>query len=330
MTLFGKSSVVGVEIDSSEIRAVELKIQSGKPQLIAWGRIGLPKGAVSEGGIVDVDIVKEALISLKRDNGIGQAHALLGVLNQSVLVRVANFPNVEKSKRDNMIRIQAQDFLPLPLMSVNLDYEVLSGEDKEQIEVLLVAAKQDMIRAFVSALNAARWKIQDIDVTVLVLNRVLPIEQIGKTVAVVNIADGMTGLLIAAEGMPRLVRILGNRFEDVAAIKGYGLEEVIEKTTSNDEEISKWLEKLTSEIRSSINYYHGQQSDFKVSSVFLSGRGARLKGLQEYLSLGLGLPVDLIDPLFNAGIEVHRDDEIIHEAADFSVSIGLALRGLEG
>lgn len=329
MAMFGKKSVVGVELDSNEIRAVELSGETGKPRLTAWGRVPLPEGAVTDGQIVDVETVRDALNTLRQSSGIGQSEVLLGVLNQGVLVRLANYPQVDKEKQDSMIRMQAQDFMPLPLSSVILDYAVVSPDAAEQLEVLLVAGRRDMISSFVSAFTGTRWKMKDIDVSALVLTRVIPTEMMGKTVAVVDLANGMTGLMIAAEGVPRLVRLLSVRFSELAKLKGSNVAEILDKTSANDEEITRWLENITGEIRSSINYYHGQQSKHRVESVLLTGRGSRLRGLKEALSVGLGMPVDVAEPFYNGGIETHRDDEIVREAADFSAAISLALRGLE-
>ena len=329
MAMFGKKSVVGVDLDSNEIRGVELSGETGKPRLTAWGRVPLPEGAVSDGQIVDVEKVREALIQLKQSSGIGQSEVLLGVLNQGVLVRLASYPQVEKDKQDGMIRMQAQDFMPLPLSSVILDYAVVGPEDAEQLEVLLVAGRRDMIGTFVEAFTNTRWKMKDIDVSALVLTRVMPTEMMGKTIAVVDVANGMTGLMISAEGKPRLVRLLSARFSELAKIKESPVEDILDQTSANDEVIEKWLEDFTGEIRSSVNYYHGQQSQHRVESVLLTGRGSRLRGLQEALSVGLGMPVDTADPFYDGGIETHREDEIMREAADFSVAISLALRGLE-
>ena len=329
MAMFGKKSVVGVELDSNEIRAVELSGETGKPRLTAWGRVPLPEGTVNDGQIADVERVREALNTLKQSSGIGQSEVLLGVLNQGVLVRLANYPQVEKEKQDGMIRMQAQDFMPLPLSSVILDYAIVSPDDAEQLEVLLVAGRRDMIGSFVSAFTGTRWRMKDIDVSALVLTRVIPTEMIGKTIAVVDLANGMTGLMIAAEGVPRLVRLLPVRFSELAKLKASTVEDILEQTSANDEGIAKWLENLTGEVRSSINYYHGQQSKHRVEGILLTGRGSRLRGLQEALSVGLGMPVDAVEPFYNGGIEIHRDDNIVQEAADFSVAVSLALRGLE-
>jgi type IV pilus assembly protein PilM len=329
MAIFGKKSVVGIELDSNEIRAVELSGETGKPRLTAWGRVPLPEGAVNDGQIVSVDAVREALNTLKVSSGIGQSEVLLGVLNQGVLVRLANYPMVEKEKQDGMIRMQAQDFMPLPLNTVILDYAVVSPDDAEQLEVLLVAGRRDMIGSFVNAFSDTRWKMKDIDVSALVLTRVMPTEMIGKTVAVVDLANGMTGLMISAQGMPRLVRLLSVRLGELAKMKGTSVQDILERTSANDDEITKWLESLTNEIRSSINYYHGQQSKHRVESILLTGRGSRLRGLKEALSVGLGMPVDAAEPFYHGGIDTHRDDVITQEAADFSAAISLALRGLE-
>jgi type IV pilus assembly protein PilM len=330
MALFGKKAVVGLEMDSREIRAVEMTGETGTPRVIAWGKIPLPEGSVTDGQIVDPEQVKNALAELKKASGIASSDVLLGVSNQGVLVRFANFPKVDEAKQDQMIRMQAQDFLPLPLSSAVLDYAIISKDEAEQLEVLLVAARKEMISLFVSTFSATGWKLKDIDVSTLVLSRVLPPKAFRETVAVVDMAYGQTGFMINAEGNPRLVRLLPVQFKDIAKVKNCEIADILECTYTGDEELKPWLDSLTNELRSSINYFHGMQSAYKVGRVYLSGRGSRLRGLADSLSMAIGMPVELIDPIENAGIASHFEDAIVQEAADYSVCMSLALRGLEG
>ncbi len=330
MALFGKKGVVGLEVDSREIRAVELGGEADDARILAWGRAPLPEDCVSEGQINDPDQVREALSDLKKNSGMQSSEVLLGVFNPGVLVRFAHYPQVAKEKRDTMIRMQAQDFLPLPMSSVVLDYAVTGKVEDEELEVLLVAARREMINQFMAGFQNTGWRLKDIEASPLVLMRALPKDSEEETVAVVDIGQGLTGMMIMNEKTPRLVRLLPVQFQEIAKIKNTEPDQVLESTHTGDEEVLPWVEGLINEMTSSINYYQGQQGKNKVGRLFLSGSGSRLSGLPESVSTQLGIPVEVLDPLYNAGISSHQDDDIIDEAADFSVCMSLALRGLEG
>ena len=146
--LFHKK-IAGLEISPGQIRVVELTKVSPKPKLINLGSAALPVDVIKDGLIKDPDVVSEALKKLWRETGIKTKDVLLGLNNQYVVVRVANMPKSDPSQRDKTIRYQAQEYLPVPVNSVELDYlvidEDLSGKPNE-MKVMLVAGGKNMIQ----------------------------------------------------------------------------------------------------------------------------------------------------------------------------------------
>ncbi|MEW6276056.1 MAG: pilus assembly protein PilM, partial [Bacillota bacterium] len=221
---------VGLELDTDEARVAELRGNSRAPTLAAWGRIPLPEGAVSEGMVVNPEVVAGALTQLWSQAGIGTREVILGVANQGVLVRIANFPKVPADKIAQVIRYQAQDYLPVPLSSVILDHAVIgeaSGEKGPLLEVLLVAARRDMLDSFLAVLTAARLKPRDIDVSSLALLRLLPAADREGTFALVDVAGGISNILLAAKGVPRLARLIPAGLRDFAGMLGCSVDEVV-------------------------------------------------------------------------------------------------------
>lgn len=316
---------VGLELDTNEVRAVELRGDARAPRLARLARAPLPAGAVADGMVAQPGVVAAALREVWSEAGFSTRDVVLGVANQGVLVRFAALPRVAANKIDQVLRYQAQDYLPVPLSTVVLDYAVtgeLTGEAGPQLEVLLVAARRDMLDAFLETLEAARLKPRDIDVVSLALLRLLPSGGEKEAVAVVNVAHGLSSILVAAGGIPRLARLIPLGLKDAAEAPGSLPEPPGEPPLS-------WRESLAGEIRSSISYYQGQAGAAPVGSVILSGRGARAEGLAAWLQSSLGLPVTVAGLPPNIIVPPGLAGEAGRFAADFVVCVSLARRGLE-
>lgn len=332
MALFKKDCGIGLELDAAEVRAVELRGSARQPLYSAWGRVPLPDGAVRDGIVAKSGEVSEALDELWSRSGLGKKEVVLGVANQGVLVRFATFPKVPEEKLGKIIRHQAQDHIPIPLNDVVLDYLVL-GEVKEDrglmLETLLVAARRDMLEGFLEALSGADLRIAAIDVTSLAMLRLLPAELKNGAYAMVDLASGLTNIVVSANGLPRLARQLSTSLSGAMSLLNRPLEDLPYSDDGGDlpEELRGWSQELAGDIRSSISYYQGRSEMPKVDGVLLSGCGSRLAGLVSGLQEFLNLPVRLLQPLEE--ISVRSREGLIKMAPDFAVAISLARRGLE-
>lgn len=352
---------MGLELDSGEIRAVELTGSPSAPSLSAMGRMPLPSGAVSEGVVQQPAAVAGALEELWHRAGIVSREVILGVFNQAVLVRMAKFPGVAADKVAQMVRYQAQEHIPVPISTVVLDYAVVGQASEEAgntLEVLLVAARRDMLKSFLEALEAAGITPLDIDVSPLALIRNLAPQASRGTVVILDIALGLSNLLIISRNAPRLVRLLPIGLQGAAEQIGCSPDDLVPASWPEDlqrhadlcaneaaatldkdlpadpersgglenETLSGWAGTLEGEIRSSIGYYLGQPGSAPVDGLLLSGRGARLEGLAGHLQERLKIPVNVLQPL--AGVNNREAYGGFSYEQDFSVSVGLARRGL--
>ena len=337
MAISAASRSVGLEIDSGIVRAVEATGSPDAPRLINMAGAPLQEGAVEEGIVMDPKEVGIALSKLWSRGPIRSRSVLLGISNQSVLVRYATIPKVPPDKLANVIRFHAQEHLPIPLESVVLDHIVVGEtiiEDNTVLEVLLVAARRDMLQGFLEALAIAKLEPVDIDVSTLTLMRVLPDAALKRPIAVVNVANGLSNILISAQGSPRMARLVSVKLKDLADGLGCALKDVVQVSAENipgrQGVYSAWTGNLINETRSSINYYQSQDNSHELEAIIINGRGALLKGIAGEMQQALGLPVRVVNPFsgFVNGEQKTRGSGI--KAVEFAISAGLARRGLEG
>ena len=216
MGLWGKS-VVGLEMDTGMIRAVEVKGKNGAAKVVAAGEYPLPEKAVVEGVVQDVEAVSAALQDLWREARFKSRDVVLGVFNQSVLLRLINFPKVPKEKLAQAIRLQAGDYFPIPLSQLEFDFAVV-GETEEDGEskhrILLVAAKQSDLQQSIAAVVGSKLNPQVIDASLLALLRTMPPERHRGTAVMVDLALGVSSIVLAVDGMPRYARVLSVNLRD--------------------------------------------------------------------------------------------------------------------
>jgi len=337
MKITGANKTVGLEIDTGIARAVEAAGSAGKPKLVNMAAVELAPGAVEEGMVVNPKEVGEALLELWSSGEIRHRRVLLGVANQAVLVRYTTIPKVPANKLDNVIRFQAQESLPIPLESVVMDYQVIGEveeEGKTVLEVLLVAARRDMLDGFLEALTIARLEPVDIDVSTLALMQTLPAKARDRSVAIVNIANGLGNILVADYGRPRMARLVSCNLKDLAERLGCSLEEVLDERVYHSDaalsEFANWADTVISETRASISYYQSQSNTSELEAIVLNGRGGRLKGIAVSLEEALELPVRIVNPfaLYTNANKNNLGSGI--EAVEYAICAGLARRGLEG
>ncbi|MBW6464681.1 MAG: type IV pilus assembly protein PilM [Firmicutes bacterium] len=328
---------VGLEIDYGTVRAVEAAGTPSAPRIIVMASNTLPEESVDEGMILNSQQVGQALRDLWNAGQVKYRKVVLGVSNQGVLVRHTVIPKVNKDKLNNVIRFQAQELLPVALDSVVMDYMITgetTAEDNPAYEVLIVAARREMLSAFLEALDYANLEVADIDVSTLALMRVLPETAVNRTVAVINIANGLSNIMIYDRGRPRLARLVSIKLKSLADKLAVNLSSVLEAAdTSSGEKrraYNEWLNELITEVGSSLSYYQNQESSTNLEAIILNGRGALLGGLAGRLEEALGIPVRITNP-FAGYINVSKKaDKVGLEAVKYAISAGLAQRGLEG
>lgn len=323
--------VLGLEFDSREVRAVELRGWPGRLRVEACGRVELPAGAVIEGAVIDRESAVEAVRNLCREAGMRSRSVVLGVANKGVLVRFATFPRVESRKLSGVIRYQASENLPIPLSELVLDYAVLGEDPQGQLEVLLVGARQDMLSGFLGVMEEAGLFVLDIDIAPLALLQLREMLPGNGCLALLHIANGLSSLLVVEKGLPRLVRLISRGLQDALGfvLATPSLEEAA-VTAEKPGLLQNWCADLAREVQASLGYYQSQSGSEPLEAVILTGPGARLGNLARQLQETSGLEVRVPTGPEGINLSPRLEGRRAELATDFAVCLGLARRGIKG
>jgi type IV pilus assembly protein PilM len=161
---------IGLMLNSAEIRAAEISGGVHQPKVTAFGRMPLPPGLILDGMLTDIPKASSLLGQLLKNGGFSGAPIFVGVKNQNVLLRMASFPKVPPDKMRNAVLFQAQQFIPVPVSELVLDY-VTCGDvpdsDPPMVNALLVGGKKDFLDGIIDWVQAGGRTLRDIDSGVL-------------------------------------------------------------------------------------------------------------------------------------------------------------------
>lgn len=317
-------SVIGFEVDSNEIRAVEISRSSGTYSILACGKIPLQEGIIEEGFIRDADRFNIALTELMQNGGFRATDVVVGVNNENVVMRYATFPKVADDKLRNMVLLQAQEFIPIPVQEMEIDYVVAGdgvNEDEQPVtNVMLVAARRNMIEQYINVLSASKLQVIDVNATVLSLCSGLQSSVVGdEKYAVLNLTEDLVNFIV----------IKGNEISMVRSIQiPERIEGSVKRLFAGKEEaddIEQIGAVLGQETSSSVSYYAMQNQNSPIEKIFLLttlNKNAQLvNGITEIFA---NIPVTVPD--YYTANKFGLDQQVINE---FAGCIGLAIQALE-
>lgn len=320
-------SVIGFEVDTAEIRAIELTKSNGAYSVLACGKIPLPAGTIEEGFIRNADEFNKALAELLQNGNFKSSDVVVGVNNENVIMRYASFPKVPEDKLRNMVLLQAQEFIPIPVQEMEIDYviagESLNDEEQPVVNVLLVAARRNMLEQLITVLGASKLQVVDIDASVLSVCRGLAPMTVGKKYALLNMTDDILNFLVVKDSEISMVRsiTIPERAED--AVKSVFSQET---ETVPQEDLDAVGSMLASETNSSVSYYAMQNMAEPIEQIYFVSAARDAVALAKMVADSVyTIPVDI--PALYTEQNLGLSQDVVKE---FAGCIGLAMQALEG
>ncbi len=342
------SLMVGIDIGSHAIKAVLLNQGSNGYVLEALAVEPMPRGAVIDREIQDIDAVGLVVAKIRKKISSSITQASAAVSGQTVITKVIYMDvALNENELASQIEIEADSLIPYPLDEVSLDFESLdvNESDPTKINVLLSAARTESVEARVSALELGGFKAKVIDVESYAISRtydlclsLLPDDAEDKTVAIVDIGATMTLFSVAESGQHIYSRdqIFGGEQYTRSIVSYYNksFEDAEVAKVSNDlppnytfEVLAPYHTILVQQLRRAIQMFLTSSGKDKVDYLVISGGTALVEGIQELLTEELGIHTVVANPF--ADMEISSDidkDELANTASQFMVAAGLALR----
>lgn len=343
------NSVVGVDIGSTSIRAVELiDSEKAKPTLARFGRIEIPEGSVRRGEVIETATVAGLLKRLWSDSGFKTKRVVLGMGNQRVFARDLTVPRAPLPRIRESLPFLVQEMLPLPVSETILDFYPTGegmGEHGPTVSGLLIAAVKDAILANLKAVQLAGLTPVEVDLIPFALQRALVTRpRIAGTVALIDVGASTTTVIVAKNGVPEFVRLIPTGGDDLTTALSTRLEltsvqaETVKRTlglgsSAADSEqhaqmtvIYEVINDLLGSLRNTITYFSNTRADSPVERIVLAGGAAQLPGFGAALAEFTRLPVAEGEPFSTIGLSRNlRADDLRQHQREITVALGLAM-----
>jgi type IV pilus assembly protein PilM len=347
---FGSKSIVGLDVGSSSIKAVELSKKSKNKnfELTHMGVAQVPAEAIVQGAFLNSSAITEAIQEAIENAKIKTPNVAAAVCGHSVIVKKVSLPQMTRDELDEQIRWEAEQYIPFDVNEVNLDFQILESSDGEgQMDVLLVAAKKDLIDDYVQVIREAGLTPVAVDVAGFAIENAFEANYDtapDDVIALVNIGAQVVNINIMAGGVPCFTRDIttaGNQYtEEIQKALSISFEEAEriklggQGTDSQDvvpQEVEQAMQSVTEtvigEISRSLDFYAATTAESRINKVYLSGGSARVPGLEAAFHERTGLDVETLNPLSRMLPSDRFDQEYLDDvSASLSVGVGLALR----
>ena len=347
MALFGlfggKKTSVGLDIGSGIIKLVVIDHGGSEAELTKVATTEVAADAIVEGEVMDPGLVSEAIRGLFEAAGVKRKSVVTAVGGRDVIVKKIQMDRMKEGDAREVIRWEAEQHVPFDMANVELDFQILDPDAEGlQMNVLLVAAKRELVESRVGLLSEAGLDPSIIDVDAFAIHNAFELnhpDAMQGVVGLVNIGHEVTNVNILEDAVPVLTRDLSvgtRRFrEDLQREKGLSAEdsEKVVQGVTQSADLEGYVEARGEEIavgveRAAAFLATASRGAGGLRHVFTSGGGARIPGLNEALAARLKVPVELANPLQrlkvrDAVFEAVSVDEV---APLLMLSVGLALR----
>ncbi len=341
-------SLVGLDIGSSAVKAVELKPAGKAYRVTAFGSEPVPPDSIVDGAIIDGAAVSDAIRRLFDGRGIKTKDVAASLSGNAVIVKKITLPMMTETELSESIYWEAEQYIPFDIQDVNLDYQILEVPDatagKGTMDVLLVAAKKEKIADYTGVIAQAGRSAVVVDVDAFALQNAYEVNYgIDQAAVVVLLNAGASATNINIMSGDRSV------FTRDISIGGNAYTEALQKELNLPYETADQLkrglpidgatfeearpvlraisENVMLEIQKTFDFFKATAASDRIDRIMVSGGASRAEGFTEMLTERFEAPVEPFDPFKRILFDAKRFNVDAAEVAPtVAVAVGLGLR----
>ena len=342
-------SLVGLDIGSSAVKAVELKPSGKGYRVTAFGSEPVPPDSIVDGAIIDGGAVADAIRRLFESRKIKTKDVAASLSGNAVIVKKITLPVMTEAELSESIYWEAEQYIPFDVQDVNLDYQVLEtgepGGGKGTMDVLLVAAKKEKIADYTGVIAQAGRQPVVVDVDAFALQNAYEVNY--------GIEPGMVVVLLNAGASAVNINIINGDqsvFTRDISIGGNAYTEALQKELSLPFESADVLkrggevegvsyedarpvlravtENVMLEIQKTFDFFKATAASDRIDRIMVSGGASRAEGFSELLTERLAAAVEALDPFKRVAFDSKKlgAGDPVDLAPTAAVAVGLALR----
>jgi type IV pilus assembly protein PilM len=342
-------SLVGLDIGSSSVKAIELKLSGKSYKVTAFGSEPVPPDSIVDGAIIDGAAVVESIRRLFDSRNIKTKEVAASLSGNAVIVKKIALPTMTEAELAESIYWEAEQYIPFDIQDVNLDYQILDAGNpaagKSTMDVLLVAAKKEKIADYTGVIGQAGRAAVVVDVDAFALQNAYEVNygfQPGAVVMLLNVGASATNINILQgeqSVFTRDIAIGGNAYTEavqkelnLAFEQADQLKRGLNVEGASFEDARPVLRAVTEnvmlEVQKTFDFFKASAASEKVDRIVISGGASRAEGFIEMLTERFEAPVEVFDPFKKVAFDAKKFN--VNSAEEIgptvAVAVGLALR----
>lgn len=346
MLFLKKNRLIGLDIGSRTLKLAEIIDTKAGSTLKNFSTIDIEPGLIEEGSVRDPEAVSGYIRELFKSIKIKDKNVAISIGGYSVIVKKINVQTMTEDELHESIPFEAEQYIPFDISEVNLDFQILgeSEHNPNQMNVLLVAAKKEMISEYINLMKMAKLNPRIIDVDAFALQNIYKFNYTpeDENIALIDIGASKTSLNILKDNVSEFMRdvslgceqindkiasTVGCTIEETEAIK-LGEESDLISAEDLKEIVASVVTDWCIEIKRALDFFYSTYPEEQISRIVLSGGGANIKKFLELLAAETSAEVEVINPFQNFIIDSNRFDSSYLEriAPQAAICLGLATR----
>lgn len=345
-----KNHLVGLDIGSSLIKAAELKKTGNGLVLKKFGISQTPLDSISEGRVKDADSLAASIKELFKANKIKEKNVAIATGGYSVVIKTINILRENEEDLQNYITAEAEQYIPYDISDVNIDYQVLGESEfsSEQLNVLLVAVKKDLVAEYIDLVEKAGLNPVIIEVDTFAYQNIFEAntaEETDEISLLVDVGVSKTSLNVLKGTRSLMIR-------DNSGGTSQILEEIMSEADCSEDEAENILigtdqnsitngrlREILDEVSADwsagvfdvVNTYRANINEGDIERVYLTGGGSLVEGFADALSNDLETEVTIFNPFekVTMGKKLPEITTIERSAPLASTALGLGLREMD-
>lgn len=341
--------LLGLDISSSAVKLVELTANGRDGYRVERYAIEvLPKDAVSDGNIANLDAVVEAVKRAWKRLGTSTRNVAMALPASAVITKKIIVPaGLREEDLEVQVETEANQYIPFSIDDVNLDYQLLGPAPSvpDEVEVLIAASKKERVEDRVAVAEAAGLKAVVVDVESFatlaafeLVERQLPEGGKNQVVALVDIGANVMNLTVMRNGQQVYAReqaFGGSQLTlDISRHYGMAIEEAeLAKRSGNLPEgyeaelLNPFMENLALEVSRSLQFFFTSTQFNQVDHIVLAGGCAVIPGIDEVVATRTQFNTLIANPFANMLLSDRvRARNLLADSSSMMVACGLALR----
>lgn len=343
---FSSKKLIGLDVGSSSIKMAELDVSRTGATLQSFALFPTPMNSVSTGEITDIGQVGAVVQALVSDIKTKRKNVSVGLWGTSVIIKKITIPKMEKKLIKDQIRFEAEQYIPFDVTNISLDYFLLpKNSTPDTLDVLLIAAQNEVVNQYTNLVFSAGLKVQVIDVSGFALANAYEFNygrSNSENIGLFNFGATVTNFTALSQGdvvFCRDIPVGGSNYSnEISKNMGISLQEAesLKISASSNREVPSEVHSVISstsdavgdEIRNSLDFLSAITNGLSLNRCYYTGGGSQTVGLIDHLKKTTGLPFEPINPFRRMKINSKKITPAFSQQINnyCSVALGLGLR----